>query len=183
MTKETLVYIEYEDGHPFSAMTVDERESYREYDVDWCRRDATPIYRQSGFGGDPRPCPVRGNRYWLALGLVLYPEGRGTRLAAPPPEVVVGIWPPAGWGEGESAWCDDCRDWLPEDDPCEHFRWCRECGCWYPPAPAGVPVSDTYVDSCEHLTATRRAAIARCVVYLDAALGLASRGDGVALWR
>jgi len=183
MTDETLYYIEYEDGHPFSAMTVDERKRCCEYDIAWCRRDATPVYRQSGSGGDPRPCPVRGNRYWLAPGLALYPEGRGTPLAAPPPEVVAGVWPPADWAEGEFTWCDDCRDWLPEDAPCEHFRWCPECGCWWPPAPAGVSVSDAYVDSCEHLTMPRRVAVARCFGRMDTALGLESRGEGVPLWR
>jgi hypothetical protein len=74
--RHRIVFIEYQDGHPFSVVTEEHWDHSRkpwfvpgrdeptgtcanDWDFEWCKRDRTCYFHQSGTGGgDPLQCEV-----------------------------------------------------------------------------------------------------------------------------
>jgi len=134
--KKKIILIEFDaGGHPFRVETLEGR-SMRTYDFNWCKRDATLYYYNSGSGPDTgavsidKLIPEEGETHnlWIrnthqTLPLDLTCLG-WTELDVEPPD------PFEGAEECETVFCSACMDELPNDRLCTHVWWCDTDG-WY----------------------------------------------------
>lgn len=103
------------------------------FDVAYCKRDDTLFYSETGSG--PATNPVfaegggggEGDVTWVAPGMAAR-NGAGQDL-----ELLMGEWPGVDLDDlvqGDTVWCNECGDRLPEDDLCGHVAECDECHCF-----------------------------------------------------
>lgn len=132
---EKLIAVEYHDGHPHSVTTSNGK-GWTVWDFDWCKRDQTVYYHQSG-GGPAEAYHVgklgRGGRaeLWVdssVMGFADCSSGKPLtrrqverygykllkKLKADPFEDAVG---------GRVTWCVVCQDQLPDDHACWHLLY------------------------------------------------------------
>lgn len=109
MTTDKLLYIEWSNDKPFSVV-CGEGHYARTYDVDWCKRDQSLYYHQSGTGS----CAAA-----IGKGLELLPEGINAF------EQLIDHFDIM---HGETSGCKICKDRLPDDALCEHLWWSDEDG-------------------------------------------------------
>jgi hypothetical protein len=120
-----VVAVAFEDGRPFSVVTLDADGCAAIYDVDWCRRDRTLYYHCAGYSAY-----VEGyGPYWMRDGRGVDPPDRSRERL----EEIDAKWldPEMPWGEeSDTEWCDVCQDRLPvgydivgDDAPCPHLVW------------------------------------------------------------
>jgi hypothetical protein len=116
---------------------------YHCYDVDWCKRDQSYVFHQSG--GGPTPIEIDG-LYWASEGAPITErpcqlvdddarERNATRRLPEVPIDIEGCADVLDWLENTAQdegteYCSVCDDRLPTDDLCEHIWWCEETA-WY----------------------------------------------------
>lgn len=141
MANHAAIFVEYDDGRPFSVVTEDGDD----FDFDYCKRDDQIYYHRSGLG-PPRTrieapqfafpeASIESITIWVREGAVLVDEqgepvvdhaARGYKLLQEFPgdpfdrdDVI----------ECETVYCKTCDDRLPDDrdSPCEHIWYCDVC--------------------------------------------------------
>jgi len=132
---EKVIAVAFDDGKPFSIVTVSGKRGFSFYDVDYCKRDKTLYYHLSGFGSAPYGIEIEGcGEYWLADG---YRLGRYTkRQKRPRLETLDAKWQcwPFEWGiKSDTVYCKICKDRLPTSEtetPCQHIHWSVRKSWW-----------------------------------------------------
>jgi hypothetical protein len=192
--RHEVIYIEYQNRRPHSVVTLHHWDHRGKpwfnpardtptgtcphyWDFDWCKRDRTAYYHNSGIGGDNaiqvhrfcNPSPPPGE-LWVADGITLvrhnerairsdsallkmgYRRLKRPRLLTTPRGEKTRNPFDAGEPTDTTIYCRVCRDRLPEDGwgpPCDHLEWCDECSAWVYAATADY--HDSYGDGkCEH---------------------------------
>lgn len=127
--------------------TLDEFErTLEDYDFDWCKRDQTTFFEQSGRGPDNKGIYLHRlispkGRIWLAPGYFCYDGGKShsqDRISPDEIHLVFGYAvlskypgnPFVDAVEQTSHHCSICEDFLPVEDLCDHVWWCYTLG-WY----------------------------------------------------
>lgn len=150
---EVVVWIEYQNDHPFSVITETPGGAWRDYDFDWCKAEKCAYYHMSGGGPvgshavinrycEPDPPP---GKLWRRPDIPLRENGtdklltveecaeRGVIVIDAP--LVLGgdeVNPFTSAYEGETVYCAECNDHLPlgYEPPCDHVTWCDHCECY-----------------------------------------------------
>lgn len=157
-----ILYTKVKQGIiPFSVFTVqpggkpENNPSCYEWDVEWCKRDETAYYHNSGCGLQfylhPYSNRKAGVPIWWNRELVHPTSGRSTRhirlsndtvrrwgmvILPKPAKILGGSCHPFDSSvkysvtEGECEYCNVCDDFIPTDALCEHIDWCEECACY-----------------------------------------------------
>lgn len=110
--KSKIVFIEWRDDKPFEVILV-KNGHRKDYDIDFTK-DGDGYYHWSGGGGEIDP-------KWRNKGLKKLPPNVHTWKELKEHFELT---------EGEVLWCVVCDSFVPEDEPCQHFRWCSKCEYW-----------------------------------------------------
>jgi hypothetical protein len=139
---ERVVYVEFQDGRPFSILTLDEKDCRSVYDVEYCRRDDRLYFHLSGFGAIEITARA-GDIFWAAKDFPLTVEAGATRRKTLPRK-----YPSLrnfrgadgrfhdDMDESDCIYCSICNDRLPTEDsyrPCDHLWWCEDKTEWSTP--------------------------------------------------
>jgi len=130
---EKLVAVEYFGGHPHSVITTTNGNGWTVWDFDWCKRDQTVYYHQSGGCGAQGVYAVgtlvRGRaELWVDASIHAFQDYRGKPLT----RRQVGRHgydlladhkgdPFAGAVESATTGCTSCDDRLPDERQCRHL--------------------------------------------------------------
>lgn len=132
---EKVVAVEYHAGHPHSVVTATKSgRGWSVWDFDWCKRDQTVYYHQSG--GSPAEAYSVGKMVggttdlWVDPSITTFKNYSGKPLTRRQVEKYGYRFLPKlkedpfdNAVSGAVTWCMVCKDHLPDDNSCNHLVW------------------------------------------------------------